>query len=117
MDKKLGLKIKVNGNLVTNAGLDKDDYVLIGNITFAERNNGSKDFTLNVSGTDGDQNDNVYWYGTELKEGDTISFEVIEPPFDDSKTRTKSDIDQEARIKSKLEHYYLLKAKLKDHIK
>ena len=117
MDKKLGLKIKVNGNLVTNAGLDKDDYVLIGNITFAERNNGSKDFTVNVSGMDGDQNENVYWYGTELNEGDTISFEFIEPPFDDPKTRTKSDIDQEARIKSKLEHYHLLKAKLKDHIK
>ncbi len=69
MDKKLGLKIKVNGVLVTNAGLDKDDYVLIGNITFAKRNNGSKDFTLNVSGMDGEKNDDVYWYGTELKEG------------------------------------------------
>lgn len=117
MDKKLGLKIKVNGNLVTNAGLDTDDYVLIGNVTFSKRNNGSKDFTLNVSGMDGELNDHLYWYGTDLKEGDTITFEVIEAPFDDPQTRTKSDIDQEAMIKSKLENYYHLKEKLKDYIK
>lgn len=117
MEKKLGIKVKVNGNPVTNAGFDKDDYVLVGNVTFVERNNGSKEFTLNVSGMDNEQNDNVYWYGTELKEGDTITFEVIEAPFDDPQTRTKSDIDQEARIKSKLEQYHLLKEKLKDHIK
>jgi len=117
MDKKLGLKIKVNGNLVTNAGLDTDDYALIGNVTFTERNNGNKDFALNVSGMDGKQKDHLYWYGTELKAGDTITFEVIEAPFDDPKTRIKSDIDQEAIIKSKLENYNHLKEKLKDHIK
>ncbi|WP_312192028.1 hypothetical protein [Sphingobacterium sp.] len=27
MDKKLGLKIKFNGNPVTNAGFDKDHYI------------------------------------------------------------------------------------------
>lgn len=64
MDKKLSLKIKVNGNPVTNAGLDKDDYVLVGDVTFTERKNRSKEFTLNVSGMDGEENDQVYWYGT-----------------------------------------------------
>jgi len=117
MDKKLGLKLEVNGNLVTNAGLDTDDYVLIGNVTLTKRSNGSKDFTLNVSGMDGEQNDHLYWYGTELKAGDTITFEVIEAPFDEPKMRTKSAIDQEAIIKSKLENYYHLKERLKDHIK
>lgn len=117
MDKKLGLKIEVNGNPITNAGLDADDYVLIGNVTFAERNNGSKEFTLNVSGVDGEQNDHLYWYGTELKEGDTIIMEVIEAPFDDPKTRTKSEIDKKAVLKDKLDTYYHLKEKLKDHIK
>ncbi|WP_223582978.1 hypothetical protein [Sphingobacterium sp. GVS05A] len=63
MDKKLGLKIKVNGNPVTNAGLDKDDYVLVGDVTFTEQKNGSKEFTLNVNGMDGEENDHVYWYG------------------------------------------------------
>ncbi len=117
MDKKLGLKIKVNGNLVTKAGLDTDDYVLIGNVTLTERHNGSKDFTLNVSGMDGEQNDDLYWYGTELKAGDAITFEVIEAPFDEPKMRTKSAIDQEVMIKNKLEKYYYLKERLKDHIK
>lgn len=117
MDKKLGLKIQVNGRLVTNAGLDKDDYVLIGNINFVERKNGSKEFTLCVSGMDGEQNDHVYWYGTDLKEGDTITFEVIEGPFEDPKTRTKSEIDKKTLLKNKLDNYYHLKEKLKDHIK
>lgn len=27
MDKKLGIKVKVNGNPVTDARFDKDDYV------------------------------------------------------------------------------------------
>ncbi len=116
MDKKLGLKIKFNGNPVTNAGFDKDDYVLVGNVTFAERTNGTKAFTLNVSGVDGEQKDNVCWYGAELKEGDTITFEVIEAPFDDPKTRTKSEIDEKVALKNKLDNYYHLKEKLKDHI-
>jgi hypothetical protein len=116
MDKKLGLKIKVNGNPVTNAGFDKDDYVLVGNVTFAERTNGTKEFTLNVSGVDGEQKDNVYWYGAELKEGDTITFEVIEAPFDDPINRTKNEIDERLIIQNKLENYYHLKEKLKLYI-
>ncbi len=117
MDKKLGLEIKVNGNPVTNAGFDKDDYVLIGDVTFVERNDGSKAFTLGASGMDSEQNDHVYWYRTEVKEGDTVTFEVIEPPFDDPKSRTKSEIDEKVVLKDKLESYYHLKEKLKDHIK
>lgn len=117
MDKKLGLKINFNGNPVTNAGLDKDDYVLIGNVTFVERNDGSKEFTFNVSGMDGGQDEHVYWYGTDLKEGDIITMKVIEPPFDEPKTRTKHEIDKKAILKDRLDTYYHLKEKLKDHIK
>ncbi|RKE55356.1 hypothetical protein [Sphingobacterium detergens] len=117
MEKKLGLKIELNGSPVTNAGLDKDDYVLIANLNFVERKNGSKEFSFNVSGMDGEQNDHLYWYGTDLKEGDTITMEVIEAPFDEPKTRTKSEIDKKAVLKDKLDTYYHLKEKLKDHIK
>ncbi|ERJ58038.1 hypothetical protein [Sphingobacterium paucimobilis] len=113
---RYGLKIKINGEVVSNAGFDKDNYVLTGGTTFVKRANCCEDYYFNIGGLDSDEDEHVDWYRTVVKVGDVITMEVIDGPFDPPNHRYKNDLTPEEIIQNKIDFYNKLKEELKGHI-
>ncbi|WP_164112383.1 MULTISPECIES: hypothetical protein [Sphingobacterium] len=116
MNKSYGLKVSFNDKVVTNAGIDKENYVVTGCVTFVHRNDGSEYYNFNVSGLDSDEDDHLGWYNTDVKLGDTIEIELIDSSFDPPIERHKSTTSPEEKLQYKLEEFHYLKEKLKDYI-
>ncbi|SKB77148.1 hypothetical protein SAMN05660841_02273 [Sphingobacterium nematocida] len=113
---KYGLKIKINEQLVSNAGFNKDNYVLTGGITFVRKKGSCEDCYFNIGGLDSDEGEHVDWYRTEVRVGDVITMEVIDGPFDAPSHRYKNELSPEEIIQNKIECYNRLKEELKEHI-
>ncbi len=116
MNKSYGLKVSLNDKVVINAGIEKENYVVTGYVTFVARKDGSESYSFNVGGMDSDEDDHLGWFHTDLKLGDVIDLEVIDNSFDPPSERHKSSTTPEERLQYKLEEYQYLKGKLKDHI-
>lgn len=117
MNKSYGLKVTLNDKVVTNAGIEKENYVVIGYVTFVHSNDGSEYYNFNVGGMDSDEDEHLDWCHADLKLGDIVEMEVIHDSFDPPSTRHKSTITPEERLQYKLEEYQYLKEKLKDYVK
>lgn len=116
MVKPYGLKVTFNGETVSKAGIEKENYVVTGYVTFVGGKDSSGSYSFNVGGMDSDEDDHLGWYHTNLKLGDTIEMEVIVGSFDAPTERHKSTTTPEQRLQYKLEEYGYLKEKLKDYI-
>lgn len=116
MNRSYGLKVTLNDKVVTNAGIEKENYVVTACVTFVHRNDGSEYYNFNVSGMDSDEDDHLAWYSTDLKLGDIVEMEVIHDSFDTPSERHKSTVTPEEILQNRIEEYRYLKEKLKDYI-
>lgn len=116
MNKSYGLKVTLNDKVVTNAGIEKENYVVTGYVTFVRRKDSSMSYIFNVGGMDSDEDDHLGWYHTDLKLGDIVEMEVINDSFDPPTERHKSTITPEEKLQYRIEEYQYLKEKLKDYI-
>ncbi|MFD2554787.1 hypothetical protein [Sphingobacterium tabacisoli] len=116
MVKPYGLKVTFNGDTVSKAGIEKENYVVTACVSFVHRNDGGEFYNFNVGGMDSDLRDHLNWYRTNVGQGDSITMEVIQGPFDEPTERFKVEQSEEEKLKIKLEEYHYLKNKLKDHI-
>lgn len=117
MNKPHGLKISLNGDLISRAGLNKENYVVVGSTTFIHRKDGSESHQFRLGGLDSDENKHVEWYNAHVKIGNTITMEVIDNEFDEPIGRCKFEETPEERLKNQLQHYYHLKEELKEYLK
>ncbi|WP_164126421.1 hypothetical protein [Sphingobacterium luzhongxinii] len=116
MNKSYGLKVTLNGKIVANAGIEKENYVVTACVNIVQRKDNSELHSFSVSGLDSDEYEHLTWYNTELKLGDRIEIKIIEAPFDIPFEKNKSPLTPEEILKHKLEEYHYLKENLKDHI-
>ncbi len=116
MNRTFGLKVTFNDEMVTKAGIEKENYVVTACTTIVHRNDGSKSCNFNVGGLDSNEDNYLDWYNTDIKLGDIIEMEVIDSSFSPPVRSHKSTRTPEEKLQNRLEEYYYLKEKLKDHI-
>lgn len=116
-----GLEIKKNGKYLCRAGLDEENGVLTCIVDIVKRIGESKEeLNLNIGGLNSRTRQQVRWLAEPLKQGDTISVEVIDENYDPPTQITGPDSDQflseEEILKKKIEYFYQLKQELKDYL-
>ncbi len=116
MDNK-GFEVKLNGKLLTKAGLQNNHGVLscILDATFRKTDK-KQELWLNVSGLNSDTNQYTKWIiSEELEEDDIVSIKIINGPFDKPSKLVERKA-KERTLKEKLKVYHQLKEELKDHL-
>ncbi|TJZ63288.1 hypothetical protein FAZ15_03115 [Sphingobacterium olei] len=62
----LGVNVKLNGDQITKAGFDNENFVLTAMVTFVHRKDGSNAFAFDVGGLDSEANKHVDWLNVKL---------------------------------------------------
>ncbi|TBN02420.1 hypothetical protein EYD45_11975 [Hyunsoonleella flava] len=113
-----GFEIKLNGELLTRAGLQNNHGIVTCIVNAVLRKEEKKQsLELHVSGLNSDENQHIKWTKlTELKENDIVSVKIVAGNFDEPKEKSKKRSDKYL-LEQKIKTYHKLKEELKDHIK
>ncbi len=115
MKKSYGFEVSLNGEKLARAGIPRDNYVVSCIIDAVHRKDGSGSLHLHIGGLDSDAEQNVRWFGEQIKVGDKISIEVIDGQFDEPTSTSKKFTEEEIR-EQKMKHYLHLKEELQDYL-
>ncbi|MBD0823852.1 hypothetical protein [Aestuariibaculum marinum] len=116
MKTNFGFKISINDELLTNAGLNNQHFVISCILnSFRRELSPEEGLDLSVSGLISTTQQHVKWANCPLKRGDKITIEVINNGFDQPVSISESKPEEEI-LKGKLRAYHKLKEELKNYI-
>ncbi|MCR8666383.1 hypothetical protein NO995_01695 [Aestuariibaculum sp. M13] len=116
MNNNNGFRVSLNDELLTNAGLEDQNFIISCILnSFKRELSPETGLDLSVSGLDSESHQHVKWIDTPLKLGDKITIEVINENFEPPAIISESKSEEEI-LKGKLRAYHKLKAELKDYI-
>ncbi|GAA4291989.1 hypothetical protein [Aestuariibaculum suncheonense] len=116
MNNNCGFRVSLNDELLTNAGLEDQNFIISCILnSFRREHHPEEGLELSVSGLISETQQHVKWVNSPLKRGDKITIEVIDNGFDQPVSISESKSEEEL-LKGKLRAYHKLKEELKDYI-
>jgi len=113
---RYGLEVKLNNQVLSRAGFEKDYNVLSCIVDSLMRNeNEEASINLRVGGLNISSKQHVEWYHDKLQEGDEIRIKIITENFD-KPTQIRPQDSQGFVLEKKIEYFHKLKAELKDYL-